>query len=61
MAYAQRSRTVTEDFDYRTKVGIEVDEIRGMGKMRYGTSTGDTDTPKDCGVVTCWVAAPADA
>jgi N4-gp56 family major capsid protein len=62
LAYAQRTRTIEEDFDYKSKAGIAVEEIRGVGKMRYGTaSSGDTDTPKDYGVVTCWVAAPADA
>lgn len=61
-AYAQRSRTVTEDFDYGAKAGVAVEEIRGIGKMRYGTSaSGDTTTPKDYGIVTTWVAAPADA
>ncbi len=60
-AYAQRSRTVTEMFDYESKVGVAVEEIRGIGKMRYGTGTSDTTTPKDYGVATCWVAAPADA
>lgn len=60
-AYAQRSRTVTEDFDYGDKVGVSVGEIRGVAKMRYGTGATDTTTPVDYGVFTCWVAAPADA
>ena len=61
VAYAQRSRTVTDEFDYGSKIGVAVEEIRGIGKMRYGTGTSDTTTPKDHGVVTGWVAAPADA
>ena len=61
VAYAQRSRTVTDNFDYESKVGVAVEEIRGIGKMRYGTGANDTDTPKDYGVATAWVAAPADA
>jgi hypothetical protein len=60
-AYAQRSRTVTEDFDYQAKAGVAVEEIRGIGKMRFGTGAGDTDVPVDYGVFTSWVAAPADA
>jgi N4-gp56 family major capsid protein len=60
-AYAQRSRTVTEMFDYESKAGVAVEEIRGVGKMRYGTGPNDTDTPMDYGVFTAWVAAPADA
>jgi N4-gp56 family major capsid protein len=61
VAYAQRSRTTTEDFDYGAKAGVAVEEIRGIGKMRYGTGAGDTDAPVDYGVFTAWVAAPADA
>lgn len=62
LAYAQRSQTTTKTFDYGNKAGVSVSEIRGMDKMRYGTSaSSDTGTPKDYGVVTCWVAAPADA
>lgn len=60
-AYAQRSRTVTEEFDYGSKMGVAVEEIRGIGKMRYGTGASDTTTPCDYGVFTLWVAAPADA
>lgn len=61
VAYAQRTRTVTDDFDYNSKAGVAVEEIRGIGKMRYGTGAADTDIPKDYGVATAWVAAPADA
>lgn len=61
VAYAQRSRTITDTFDYESKYGVAVEEIRGIGKMRFGTGGNDTDTPKDTGVFTCWVAAPADA
>ncbi len=61
-AYAQRSKTVTKDFDYGAKHGVAVEEISGIGKMRFGTAAGDdTTTPKDRGVFTLWVAAPADA
>lgn len=61
VAYAQRSRSVTDGFDYGSKYGVAVEEIRGIGKMRYGTGANDTDTPCDYGVFTHWVAAPADA
>jgi len=61
LAYAQRSRTVTKDFDYDSKYGVAVEEIRGIGKMRYGTGVNDTDNPIDYGCFTVWVAAPADA
>lgn len=61
LAYAQRSKTVTEDFDYGAKYGVAVEEIRGVGKMRYGTGATDTDTPCDYGVFTTWFASPSDA
>ena len=61
VAYAQRSKTIDEDFDYKSKAGIACEEIRGVGKMRYGTGANDTDTPKDYGIMTGWFAAPADA
>ncbi len=60
-AYAQRSKTVTKLFDFDAKYGVAVEEIRGIGKMRYGTGSSDTTTPKDYGIATAWVAAPADA
>lgn len=60
-AYAQRSKTVSKTFDYDDKAGVSVREIRGIGKMRYGTGADDTTTPVDYGVYTCWVAAPSDA
>lgn len=60
VAYAQRSRTETDDFDYGSKVGVAVEEIRSIGKMRYGTGANDTDTPIDYGVLTHWVATPND-
>jgi hypothetical protein len=60
-AYAQRSRTVLDDFDYKTKHGIAIEEISGIGKMRFGTGVEDTTTPKDRGVFTIWTASPSDA
>lgn len=60
-AYARRSKTKTKEFDYEDKAGVSVSEIRGIGKMRYGTGADDTTSPVDYGVFTCWVAAPADS
>lgn len=60
IAWARRSRTVTKIFDYEDKWGVEISEIRGMDKLRFGhNSTTDTAT-KDAGIVTGWFAAVAD-
>ncbi len=60
-AYARRSRSVTKKLDYDDKYGVEMSEIRGIGKMIFGTGSGDTDDTKDHGVVTGYMSAPADA
>jgi N4-gp56 family major capsid protein len=61
LAYAQRSRSIEKRFDYDKDIGIAIEEISGVGKMRFGTGSDDTTTPKDRGVFTLWVATPAEA
>ena len=59
-AVAQRTKTVTDDTDYKDKQGVAVQEIRGIQKLKFGTdATVDTTTPKDNGVFTGFFAAPA--
>lgn len=42
--------------------GVGVQEIRGIGKLRFGTdATTDQTTPKDAGMVTVFTASAADA
>ena len=60
MAWARRSRTVTKQFDYDDKWGVEMSEIRGMDKLRFGYNTVDDTNTKDAGMVTGWFAAVAD-
>jgi N4-gp56 family major capsid protein len=61
LAWAQRTKTTTDVDDYEFLHGVGVQEIRGIEKLRFGTVAGaDTTTPKDHGVVTAFVAAPAD-
>jgi len=60
LAWARRSRTVTKTFDYEDKWGVEISEIRGMDKLRFGYNTVDDTNTKDGGVVTVWAAAVAD-
>jgi hypothetical protein len=61
IAWAQRTKTTTDVDDYEFVHGVGVQEIRGIEKLRFGTAAGaDTTTPKDHGIVTAFVAAPAD-
>ena len=59
---AQRSRSVEDEpQDYGRIIGVGIEEIRGVQKLRFGTGANDTDTPKDFGVVTVWSPAVGDA
>jgi len=60
-AYAKRWTSQTKTFDYGDKYGVATESIYGIKKLEFGTGAGDTDTPKDNGVVTGWFAAVADA
>lgn len=61
VAYAKRTTSRTEEFDYGDKRGVAIEEIRGIRKMIFGSGSGDTDDTKDNGVVTGYFSAPADA
>lgn len=62
IAWARRWKTVTEDFDYGDKHGVAIDGIYGVRKLIFGTSsTADTTTPKDYGVVTGFAATTGTA
>jgi hypothetical protein len=42
--------------------GVGIQEIRGIGKLRFGTdATVDTTANKDAGMVTVFTSAVADA
>jgi N4-gp56 family major capsid protein len=60
IGWAKRTTSKTKEFDYGDKFGVAIEEIRGIEKLRFGTGTGDTDDPKDHGVVTGYFAAVAD-
>ncbi|MEN3973109.1 N4-gp56 family major capsid protein [Sphingomicrobium sp. XHP0235] len=60
-ARVKRWRSVEETFDYGDKKGVAVETIDGIGKIVFGTGSGDTDDLKDHGVVTGYVATAADA
>lgn len=61
MAWAKKTTSKTEEFDYGDKVGVAVEEIRGIEKMIFGSGSGDTDDLKDHGIVTGYFGAAADA
>ncbi len=61
IAYGRRWRSKTEEFDYGDKHGVETSAIYGVGKMRFGSGTGDRDDLKDHGVVTGWFASSTAA
>lgn len=61
VAYAKRTTSRTEVFDYGDKNGVAIEEIRGIEKMIFGSGSTDTADTKDHGVVTGWFAAVADA
>jgi N4-gp56 family major capsid protein len=61
VAYAKRTKSMTDTFDYGDKFGVAIEEIRGIKKMIFGSGTADTDDTKDNGMVTGFFSAPADA
>lgn len=62
VAWAQRTKSTTNTRDYGYMHGAGVQEIRGVGKLRFGTdATTDQTTPVDHGIYTIVSAAVADA
>jgi N4-gp56 family major capsid protein len=62
IAWAQRTRSTTNTRDYGFMHGVGLQEIRGIGKLRFGVDpTVDTTKPVDNGVVTVYTATTADA
>ena len=57
VAYAKRWKSISETFDYGDKVGVAIDSIYGIEKMKFGSGIDDTDNPKDHGVVTGYFAS----
>lgn len=55
-AYAKRWASKEETFDYGDKRGVAIEAIYGIGKMQFGSGSGDRDDLKDHGVVTGYFA-----
>ena len=62
VAWAQRMKSTTNTRDYGYMHGVGIQEMRGIGKLRWGVDpTVDTTKPVDAGIVTIYTAAVADA
>jgi N4-gp56 family major capsid protein len=62
IAWAQRTKSITNERDYGYFSGVGVQEIRGVAKLRFGVDpTVDQTKPVDNGVVTVVSAAEPDA
>jgi len=62
VAWAQRTKSTTNTRDYGYMHGVGIQEMRGIGKLRFGVDpTVDTTKPVDAGVVSVFTTAVADA
>ena len=62
IAWAQRMKSTTNTRDYGYMHGVGIQEIRGIGKLRFGVDpTVDTTKPVDNGIFTIYTTAVADA
>jgi N4-gp56 family major capsid protein len=62
VAWAQRTKTTTNTRDYGFMHGVGLQEMRGIGKLRFGTdATVDQTAPKDAGMFTIFTTSAADA
>ena len=60
-AWAQRTQTTEDAYDYGWENGVGIEEIRGIDKLRFGRGANDQDNLVDHGVFTMFSAVPADA
>jgi N4-gp56 family major capsid protein len=62
VAWAQRMKSTTNTRDYGYMHGVGIQEMRGIGKLRFGVDpTVDTSKPVDAGIVSVFTTAVADA
>lgn len=61
-AWAQRTKSTTNERDYKFMHGVGIQEMRGIGKLCFGKDAAlDTTTLADQGIATLFVSAPPDA
>jgi N4-gp56 family major capsid protein len=62
ISWAQRTKSTVNTRDYGGMHGVGISEMRGFGKLRFGTdATVDGTAPKDAGLVTVFTTAASDA
>lgn len=61
IAWALRTQTATEAYDYGFEHGVAIQEIRGIDKLRFGKGANDQDQLVDHGVFTLFNTATGDA
>lgn len=62
IAWAQRTKTVTNVRDYGFFNGVGLSEIRGIGKLQFGKDANiDTNSEVDQGIFTIFTSAVADS
>jgi hypothetical protein len=62
VGWAERTQTTTNVRDYGFVSGVGLEEMRGIGKLRFGKDAAtDTGTLVDQGMFTIFTAAVADA
>lgn len=60
-AWAQRTRSTTDEDDYAFRYGVGIQEIRGIEKLMFGTGLDDRTGLVQNGIVTVVTAAVGDA
>lgn len=61
IAWAMHTEVTVDETDHKWRKSVASAEIRGVGKMTFGTGASDTDDLKDHGVHTIYVASIPDA
>ena len=62
IAWGQRTKSTTNTRDYGYMHGVGVQEMRGIGKLRFGRDpTVDDNAPVDQGIATLFTASTGDA
>ena len=59
LAWGMEPKRITDTDDYGARKGVGMKEVRGLNKLRFNTGGGGVSV--DHGVLTAFVAAPADA
>lgn len=61
VGWAQKTRMITDERDYKFRNGVAIQEMRGVEKLMFGTGINDRDTLVQQGVYTLFTAAVQDA